>query len=482
MAGAEAAEPAPPASVSAAGLSRWALWFGGGAFFACYLGQVSLGVIQPSIISDLGLTPSEGQWVVNSFFLAMAIFAAPGGRLGDFYGHRQVLLIALAIFAAGSLSATVSQGFVWLVVSIGIAGMGASTLYPSSAALIANRVPQEHRGDALGKYSAIGATVLVIGPVLAGLMTEAFSWRAMFALQMAIALGLAALGFLRVDNRPAAPPERFDATGFCVLAVGLVALLVSLMQALTWGWDSPPTIALFAVGLAVLAAFAALELRRDHPLLDVSLLGRRTMRGIVLAMFAAQFTINGYFIYIATYLQHVLGYGALLAAVAMVPAMLLAPLFNIITGRVTDRIGPRTPAIIGFGGAAIAYAWIALNVDQDSYLALLPSFLLLSVTSAPMFTSLLTGLANAVSASERGDANALVLTVRWIGAATGTAVLGVVVQNGVSAGQLPGASAYASAFWIEAAVVALGALACVVLLRERGGERRLAHHLTRPHF
>ena len=127
--------------------------------------------------------------MVNSFFLAMAIFAAPGGRLGDFYGHRRVLLIALAIFAAGSLSAAVSQGFVWLVVSIGIAGMGASTLYPSSAAMIANRVPQEHRGDALGKYSAIGVTVLVIGPVLAGLMTEAFSWRAMFGLQMVVALG-----------------------------------------------------------------------------------------------------------------------------------------------------------------------------------------------------------------------------------------------------------------------------------------------------
>ena len=254
------------------------------------------------------------------------------------------------------------------------------------------------------------------------------------------------------------------------------------MQALTWGWDSPATIALFCVGLAVLAGFGALELRCAHPLLDVSLLRRRQMRGIVLAMFAAQFTVNGYFIYIATFLQHVLGYGALLAAVAMVPAMLVAPLLNIVTGRVTDRIGPRTPAILGFSGAAVAYAWIALTVDNDSYLALLPGLLLLSVTNAPMFTSLLTGLSNAVSASERGDANALVLTVRWIGAATGTAVLGVVVQSGLSAGQLPGASAYSDAFWIEAAVVALGALACVVLLREPREAKRHPHHLTRPHF
>ena len=129
-------------------LSGWTLWFGGLAFFTCYFGQTVLGVMQPTIERDLGLSDSEAQWVVNSFFLTLALFAAPGGRLGDYYGHRRVLLVALSIFAIGSLSAAVSQGFVWLIVSIAVAGMGASTLYPSSAAMIANRVPLESRGDA----------------------------------------------------------------------------------------------------------------------------------------------------------------------------------------------------------------------------------------------------------------------------------------------------------------------------------------------
>ena len=199
-------------------------------------------------------------------------------------------------------------------------------------------------------------------------------------------------------------------------------------------------------------------------------------------MFAAQFTVNGYFIYIATYFQHVLDYGALLAAVAMVPAMLIAPLMNIVAGRVTDRIGPRSPAIVGFSGSALAYAWIALWADGDSYLALLPGLLLLSLTNAPMFTSLLTGLANAVSASERGDANALVLTVRWIGAATGTMVLGVVVYGGVSAGAQPGVSAYADAFWVEAAMALLGAAACVFMLREVPRAKNPSHIWFRHHL
>ena len=418
------------------GLTRWALWFGGLAFFTCYLGQTVLGVLQPTIAADLDLSTSEAQWVVNSFFLTLALFAAPGGRLGDYYGHREVLLVALGVFALGSASAVVSQGFVWLVVSIGVAGIGASTLYPSSAAMIANRVPEEHRGDALGKYSAIG-------------------------------VGLVAMGWLRVDNRPVGEPEPFDTGGLVVLMAGLTALLVALMQALSWGWDSGATLTLFGVGLSVLAAFAQLELRKPHPLLDVGLLRRRVVRGIVLAMFTAQVVVTGYIVYVATYFQHVLGYGPLLAAVAIVPSMLAEPLFNILAGRATDRIGARTPAIVGYLATALALGWVALFADDGSYALLLPGLLLLSTSIAPMFTSLLTGLANAVAAEERGDANALVLTVRWIGAAAGTMVLGVVIYGDGSGAATAGASSYATAFAILAATALAGAAACAALLRER---------------
>ncbi len=446
-------------------LSRWTLWFGGLAFFTCYLGQVVLGVIQPTIAADLGLSESEAQWVVNAFFLTLALFAAPGGRLGDYYGHRQVLLVALSVFALGSLSAAVSQGFVWLVLSIAVAGIGASTLYPSSAAMIANRVPEAHRGDALGKYSAIGITVFTIGPLMAGLLTEAIDWRALFVLQAAIGAGVAWIGWREVDNQLLGEPARFDTTGLIVLMAGLTALLVSLMQALSWGWDSAATIALFIVGLTVLAIFARFELGKAHPLLDVALLRKRELRGIVVAMFAAQFIVNGYIIYIATYFQHVLGYGPLLAALAIVPSMLAEPLFNIIAGRATDRVGARKPALFGYLLTAVCMAWIAAFVDDDSYALLLPGLIGLSASIAPMFTSLLTGLSNAVEAEERGDANALVLTVRWIGAAAGAMVLGVVVHTG--GGVTPTASPYATAFAILAGLALAGALTCAVLLRGR---------------
>ncbi len=288
-------------------LSPWTLWFGGLAMFTCYLGQTVLGVIQPTIAAELNLSASEAQWIINAFFLSLALFAAVGGRLGDYYGHREVLLVALLVFAVGSVSAAVSQGFPWLVISIAVAGIGASTLYPSSAAMIANRVPLEKRGDALGKYSAIGVSVFVLGPLLAGVLTEAISWRAVFGLQAAVGVGLVLTGWLKVDSRVVGKPERFDVSGFIVLVAGLTPLLVALMQALTWGWDSAATISLFAVGLLVLAGFCLLELGKANPLLDVRLLRRRELRGIALAMFSAQFVLTGFIIYTATYFQHVLG-------------------------------------------------------------------------------------------------------------------------------------------------------------------------------
>lgn len=456
--------------IPASGLSHWALWFGGLAFFTCYLGQTALGVVQPTIAADLGLSTAEAQWVVNSFFLTLALFAAPGGRLGDYYGHQQVLLFAFAIFALGALVAAVSQGFVWLVVGIGVSGAGASTLYPASAALIANRVPREERGRAIGLYSAIGVSVLTLGPVLAGLLTEAIDWRALFALQAAIGAALVLVGLLRVDNRPVGEPEPFDTRGLALLMTSLTALLVALMQALAWGFDSPATIALLTVGLAGLLGFGALELRTRYPLLDVGLLRRRPLRGIVLAMFAAQFVITSFVIYMATYFQHVRGYGPLTASLALAPAVVTQPLFNVIAGRATDRIGMRTPALCGYLTTAVGLAWIAITLDDGSYALLLPGLLLMGPGVAPMFTSLLTGLANAVAAEERGDANALVLTVRWIGAAAGTMVLGIVIHSGEKL--VPSATPYAKAVAILAAMAALGALACAVLLRPARDDRQ----------
>ncbi len=463
-------------------LGRWTLWFGGLAFFTCYLGQTALGVLQPTIERDLGLSDTEAQWVVNSFFLTLALFAAPGGRLGDYYGHRRVLLVALPIFALGSFAAAVSQSFVWLIAGIAVAGIGASTLYPSSAAMIANRVALENRGAAIGLYSAIGATVFVIGPLMAGLLTEAVDWRAMFVLQLAVGLGVAAIGWLRVDNRPVGEPQPFDGTGLAVLMIGLTALLVSMMQALAWGWDSAATVALFAAGVGVLACFAVLELRSEHPLLDLRLLSRRVIVGIVVSMFAAQFILNGFIVYIATYFQHVLDYGALHASLAMLPALVGVPYFCFAAGRWTDRFGARRPALGGFLASTAAFAWIALFVDRADYLLLLPALAVLSVSLSPMFTSLLTGLSNAVSAEERGDANALVLTVRWVGAAAGTMVLGVVLRLSSDGAEAPDASAYSAAFAVEAGVVLLGGIACALLLRDPAPERRHRHHHFRPHL
>ena len=155
---------------------------------------------------------------------------------------------------------------------------------------------------------------------------------------------------------------------------------------------------------------------------------------------------------------------------------------SIAAGRWTDRFGPRRPALAGFLATTVAFVWIAFFVGEADYWLLLPALAVLSVSLSPMFTSLLTGLSNAVGAEERGDANALVLTVRWVGAAAGTMVLGVVIRSAGGGAEFPDASAYSAAFAVEAGVVLLGGIACGLLLRDRPAEKQPRHHHFRPHL
>jgi predicted MFS family arabinose efflux permease len=238
----------------------------------------------------------------------------------------------------------------------------------------------------------------------------------------------------------------------------------------------------WSTGMAILLGFVLFESRREDPLLDVNLLRRRVIAGIVIAMFCAQFLLTGFFIYIATYFQHILGFGPLETAAAILPAALIAPYAALVIGRITDRLGARRPAIFGYGIAAVALIWLALFVGEDEYWLLVPGLFMLSLATAPMFTALLTALSNAVDADERGDANALVLTIRWIGAAAGTMVLGVVIHSTETGAGIPTDSGYSTAFLVAAGAALVGVLACATLLHDPPpGKQRKQHHF-RPHF
>ena len=191
------------------GLSRWALWFGGLSFFACYLGQTVLGVIQPTVVTDLGLTRVRGAVGGQRLLPRDGAVRGAGGRLGDYYGHREVLLIALLIFALGSALAAVLPGFAGLIAGLAIAGIGASTLYPSSAAMIANRVSLDAPragdrhllGDRRSASSCSGRCSPACSPKRSIGAPSSPS-------RPSSGSALAALGWLRVDNRPAGEPQR----------------------------------------------------------------------------------------------------------------------------------------------------------------------------------------------------------------------------------------------------------------------------------
>lgn len=193
---------------------------------------------------------------------------------------------------------------------------------------------------------------------MAGLLTEAVSWRALFGLQVLVGAGLVLLGWRKVDNQAVGEPESFDTTGLVVLMVGLTALLVSLMQALTWGWDSAATLSLFGVGLAVLAAFAGFELRRAHPLLDVGLPRKRTCAASSWRCSPRSSSST------ATSSTSPPTSSTCLATVRCWPRWRSSPRCSPSPSSTSspaappDRIGARTPALFGYLLTAVCMGWI----------------------------------------------------------------------------------------------------------------------------
>jgi Na+/melibiose symporter-like transporter len=223
--------------------------------------------------------------------------------------------------------------------------------------------------------------------------------------------------------------EPLDVLGFLLLVGGLVALTVPLLNMADWGAGATATIVLLAAALVLLVAFVLVERRRAHPLIRIELLRDPAVSGLLLALFAIQFTILGLSVYLTFYLQHVLGYGPALAGLLALPTVAAAPFLATPTGRLTDRVGTRWPTAAAMALAAVALVGIALLARQEEVLLLLPAFLAFGIARPVATVAGTTGAVGAIPRDDRGLASALVTQARQLGAVMGVAVLGLVLTS-----------------------------------------------------
>src|SRR3954468_23243872 len=230
------------------------------ALFMIMLDNTIVNVALPSIQKDLGASIGGLEWTINGYTLSFAVLRAAGGRLGDIFGRRLMFMIGVVIFALSSATAGFAPNETALVVSRVVQGVGAALMMPGTLSIITDAFPPHERGKAMGTWAGVSALALAVGPVLGGLLTEHVSWRAIFYLNIPVAIGavLATLFAVR-ESRDTSVGKEVDYLGVATLTVGLTALVLALVEGNSWGWGSAQVIALLVAAVAGLAGFVFVE-------------------------------------------------------------------------------------------------------------------------------------------------------------------------------------------------------------------------------
>ncbi|HYC81174.1 MAG TPA: MFS transporter [Solirubrobacterales bacterium] len=403
------------------------------ALFMIMLDNTVVNVALPSIQNDLGASISGLEWTVNGYTLSFAVLLATGGRLGDIFGRRRMFLAGVVIFALSSATAGLAPDETSLVVSRIVQGVGAALMMPGTLSIITDAFPAHERGKAMGTWAGVSALALAIGPVLGGFLTENVSWRAIFYINIPVAIGAVAATLFAVrESRDTSVGRDVDYPGVGVLTVGLTALVLALVEGNSWGWGSPQVLGLIALALVALPAFVFVENRVKAPMVQFDLLADRNFLGAIVVAMIISFAMLGVFFFLALYMQDILHYSPLEAGVRFLPSTLMIVFVAPVAGRLADRFGPRW---LIAGGlllvAASLFTFSGIAVDSG-YLDLLPGFMLLGIGIAMTMSPMTSAAMNAVPVQKAGIASGVLSMFRMVGGSLGIAVTGAIFQGLVS--------------------------------------------------
>jgi EmrB/QacA subfamily drug resistance transporter len=400
------------------------------ALFMIMLDNTVVNVALPSIQKDLGASISGLEWTINGYTLSFAVLLATGGRLGDIFGRRRMFLFGVVIFALSSATAGFAVSSTDLVISRVVQGVGAALMMPATLSIITNAFPANERGKALGMWAGVSALALAVGPVLGGFLTEQVSWRAIFFLNIPVAIGAVTAALFAVrESRDETVGREVDYAGVAVLTTGLTALILALVEGNSWGWGSTEIVALLAAAAVALPLFVAVENRVKAPMVQFDLLSDRNFLGAVVVALIVSFAMLGVFFFLALYMQDILGYSPLEAGIRFLPSTLMIVTVAPVAGRLSDRYGPRW--LIAGGLAIVAaslFSFSGIAVDS-TYIDLLPGFMLLGIGIAMTMSPMTSAAMNAVPVEKAGIASGVLSMFRMVGGSLGVAVTGAIFQG-----------------------------------------------------
>jgi EmrB/QacA subfamily drug resistance transporter len=394
------------------------------------LDNTVVNVALPSIQKDLGASLSALEWTINAYTLAIAVLLVTAGRLGDIFGRRRGFLIGVSVFALSSATAGFAPNDASLVISRAVQGIGAAFMMPATLSIVTNAFPAAERGRAIGTWAGVSALALAVGPVVGGFLTEQVSWRAIFFLNLPVAALAIVVALAAVrESRDRTVPRIVDYAGVVTITVGIGALVLALIEGNDWGWGSARIISLVALSVLGVITFILTERRVRFPMVQFDFFRSRQFVGTNGIAFVVSFAMLAMFFFMALYMQNILGYSPLEAGIRFLPSTLLIIVAAPVAGRLTDRIGPRIPIVVGLTLAAIAlYLQSQITIDTG-YDYLLPTFALMGLGIGLTMSPMSTAAMNAVHEAKAGVASGILSMSRMVGGTFGVAAVGALFQH-----------------------------------------------------
>jgi MFS family permease len=400
----------------------------------------------PTFQHALHASVTEVTWLLTAYLLAASVGTAILGRLGDMYGKEKILLWTLVILAAGTLLSAVSSSLAVIIVGRFIQG-AAGGIFPLAFGIVRDEFPKEKVAGSIGLLSAILGVGAGVGIVLAGLIIEHLNYHWLFWLPLIPTVFAAVATWRFIPESPVKQPGRVN----WLAATLMTIVLIAISETTTWGWGSAKTLGLLAVGLAVTAAWIAVEARSSNPLVDMTMMRIRGVWTTNASAFLLGAGMYASFIVIPQIAQLPkstgFGFGAsvVVSGLYLLPATIGMTILGLFAGRISVRFGSRAALLAGTAFSTASFALLAVAHSHPYDLLIAAGLLGVGVGLA--FAALGNLIVQAVSPHQTGVASGMNTVMRTLGGALGGQLSATFIAGHTIDG-LPAVTGFTETFWM----------------------------------
>ena len=394
-----------------------------------FIDQTIVAIAIPKIQSELSLSPTESQWVINGYLLSLSALFAFGGKLSDVLGRRRMVIVGVTGFALtsaacgftpkGSIAAT------WIISFRVLQGATAALLFPAAVGIVIAAFPLRERGKAMAIFFGISGGLTAIGPIAGGFLTE-WTWRAIFWINVPVAI-IALVLIWRSCLETERHPAKLDYRGTVLITGGMALLVLGLQQSGTWGWTSAKTVGCLIVGAVLIVAFVAWEQRATEPLIRLEIFRDRAFSVDTLALGLMSVVFVPFFFFGSVYAQVSLGKTASNAGEYILYFFIGFVIMAQVGGRILDRRGARPAVVAGSLMGAIGFHLLAGKLTDLSLGAQTIDVMIAGGGIGLMLGTASTDAVNRAPSTSYSEVTGITQTARNFGASLGLAILGSIL-------------------------------------------------------